>query len=99
MPNLRLGVVLPVDSNHEEGRIRCPAGQFLIVRLSKNSTIKARDNDLRIEEEQRLIRAERTSLVRLPRSGWQGHRGKGANGGSRHIWQSEPINRTRRSGS
>jgi hypothetical protein len=36
------------------------------------------------------MRAEQASLVRLPRSGQLGHLGKGANGGLRNIWQSEP---------
>ena len=35
------------------------------------------------------MRAEQTSLVRLPRSGQLGHLGKGANGGLRNIWQSD----------
>jgi len=42
---------LPVDGNHKESRSRCPAGQFLIVRSSKNSAVKAQGDDLRIEEE------------------------------------------------
>jgi len=58
-----------MDGNHEEGRICCPAGQFLIVRYSKNSAVKAQEDAPKIKEEKRLYRAERASLVRLPRSG------------------------------